>query len=276
MGIGSAYARLGAAARLSQARANQIVEQARPNALVALGRAGEPPATLDVRAVLVEPAKNRGGSLVPAWPHRTADSSVRIDCVEDWGVMLAAWRSGLDGPETQLAEIDQLLGSGDRLQVGIANDVLQLYVPDPPAGTYSMVRHHGLMLAAATTWLGPERTRAWCRAHTCAAACFLKLHRSGDRPVWDAIGTAETGLDGLLAAPEAHGTAAECIAWLERDDAARAAYIDYLGAASLGVAALLDEHADEPAEVWVPRLVADNHPRPDFNRAPIERLAGRL
>lgn len=274
MGIGNAYARLGAAARLSQARANQIVEQARPNALLALGRAGEPPATLAVRATLVEPAANRGGSVVPAWPHRATDNSVRIDFVEDWGVMLGAWRAGLDGTQAQLAEIDELLVSGERLQVGIANDVLQLYVQDPPAGTYSMVRHHGLMLAAASTWLGPERARAWCRAHTCAAASFL--HRSDRRPLWDAIGAAERGLDGLLAAPEAHGTAVEAIAWLERDDAARAAYVDYLGAASLGVAALLDEHADEPAEVWVPRLVAVDHPQPDFNRAPIERLVAAL
>ncbi|MBV9356689.1 MAG: hypothetical protein JO023_14345 [Chloroflexi bacterium] len=274
MSIASAYARLGAAARLSQARANQIVEQARLRALLALGRVGEPPAVLDVQAALVEPAANRGGSLVPAWPHRTADNSVRIDFVADWGGMLAAWRSGLDGAEAELAEIDELLASGERLEVGIANDVLQLFVQDPPAGSYSMVRHHGLMLAAATTWLGPERTRAWRRAHTRAAACFLG--RSGNRPVWDAVGAAESGLDVLLGAPEAHGTAAETVAWLERDDTARAAYVDYLGAASLGVAALLDEYADEPADVWVPRLVAVDHPQPDFNRAPIERLVARL
>jgi hypothetical protein len=264
MGIGGTYAALDGATRLTQARADEIVGRARPNALVALGRATEPPSAL----------ANRGGSLVPAWPHRADDNSVRIEFVDDWGVMLAAWRSGLDCSATELAEIDGLLRSGDRLEVGIANDVLQLYVPDPPPGTYSMVRHHGLMLAAATTWLGPARTRAWSNAHSRAAASFLQ--KASTRSLWEAIGAAEAGLDGLLAAPEAHQTARASIAWLERDDAARAAYVDYLGAASLGVAALLDEHADEPADAWVPRLVAVDHARPDFNRAPIERLAARL
>jgi hypothetical protein len=273
MPIGTIYATLGAAAQLRQTRADTIVERARPNALAALGRADEPPSTLAVRAVAVEPAENRGGSLVPAWPHRMDDNSVRIDFVEDWGVMLAAWRSGLDCPERELAEIDDLLRSGDRLEVGIANDVLQLYVQDPPPGTYSMVRHHGLMLAAATTWLGPARTRAWRNAHTCAAASFLR--RTDGQPLWQAIGSAERGLDGLLGAPDAHMPPADAIAWLERDDVARTAYVDYLGAASLGVAALLDEHADEPVDAWVPRLVAFDHARPDFNRAAIERLAAR-
>ncbi len=274
MGFGSTYAALNGAARLTQARADEIVERARPNALLALGRTEEPPSALAVRAVAVEPAANRGGSLVPAWPHRGDDNSVRIDFVADWGVMLAAWRSGLDCSAQELVEIDDLLRSGDRLEVGIANDVMQLYVPDPPPGTYSMVRHHALMLAAATTWLGPARTRAWSTAHTCAAASFL--HRVGGRSLWDAIGAAEGGLDGLLGAPAAYQTASESIAWLERDDAARSAYVDYLGAASLGVAALLEEHAEEPAEVWVPRLVALDHAQPDFNRVAIERLAARL
>jgi len=52
--------------------------------------------------------------------------------------MLAAWRASLDlGPATLRGR--RLLSSGERVCVGIANDVLQLYVPDPPAGTYSMV-----------------------------------------------------------------------------------------------------------------------------------------
>src|SRR6266508_4278133 len=82
-----------------------------------------------------------------------------------------------------------------RVWIGIANDVLQLFVADPPPGTYSMVRHHALILAAATAWLGPAATSAWHAAHVAAGATFA---RSCDRPLLDAIEAAECGLETRL------------------------------------------------------------------------------
>src|SRR4051794_34675775 len=84
---------LGSAGCLSQADADAIVAAAKPRALAALGRGGESPEALPVAARLVEPAEQRGGSLIPAWPERRPDESVVIEFVADWGVMLAAWRS---------------------------------------------------------------------------------------------------------------------------------------------------------------------------------------
>ncbi len=274
MGIASAYQALGTACRLDTERAAATVEAARPRALAALGRSGEAPEALDVSVRWVEPVAARGGSLIPAWPFRAPSGAVRIEFVDDWGAMLATWRASVDPLQAESAGVDALLASGERIWVGIANDVLQLYVPDPPEGTYSMVRHHGLMLAAATLWLGPERARRWGGAHRAAAASFLR--RNAGRPLWAVVDEAEGWLDGLLASPAAHAAAPAAVAWLDADASARARYANYLGAASLGVAALLEDAPPEGVDVWLAGLVRDEHPRPDFSRARVERLANRI
>jgi hypothetical protein len=260
------YGRLRNSAQLSQAQADEIVAAARPMALAALGRQHDPPDSLNVVALEVATKVARGGSLIPAWPTRVA-GEVTIEFVADWGAMLAAWRSLIEPGEQW---VDDLLRSGQRTWVGIANDVLQLFVPDPPPGCYSMVRHHALMLVAATLWLGSDSTQRWQAAHALAARAFLRSLNGED--VWSAVERAEHGLNLLLANPLAHEPARSVVDWLDRDVDAGARYTAYLGAASLGVAALLES---EP--VWIPERLADlicnEHPKPDFNRLPIERFA---
>ena len=64
--------------------------------------------------------------------------------------------------------------------------------------------------------------------------------------------------------------------WLEADAASATTYRDYLGAASLGLAALLaTAPAEGDASAWVQSLVYDEHPDPDFNRDRIEAFARR-
>lgn len=261
MTLFDAYRRLGSAALLSQARAEEIITAARPMALNALGRTN---GSLRVTARMVEPSVARGGCLIPAWPMSAGDGRVIIEFVADWGVMLSAWRCLIgDSPE-----IDDLLQTGQRQWIGIANDVLQLFVPDPPEGTYSMVRHHALMLAAATIWLGPDATSRWLAAHKLAARSFLRPGQD----LWSAVESVELGLAELLADPQAHQSAEEVVAWLDEDEVASELYQAYLAAASLGVAALLDSVA-----VWAPHrlteLVLHRHSDPDFNRNEIERFA---
>ena len=263
------YDLIGTAARLGVARASEIVHAARPYAEAVLRAV--PTGGLRVSAQLVQPAEARGGSLIPAWPLRDADGRVTIEFVEDWGAMLAAWCASA-GSADDATTLVELVGSGERQWVGIANDVLQLYVPDPPDGTYSMVRHHALMLVAATLWLGHDRARRWLGAHSTVARAFLgRLH---GRELWAAVETAERGLRTLLADPRAHGTAVEAVAWLDADAASATAYREYLGAASLGLAALLATAptVDDPA-AWLQALVYDEHPHPDFNRDRIETFA---
>jgi hypothetical protein len=272
VGLRGYYDLLGAAARLDEARANEIVRAARPSAEALLKPRPDIEGGLRVSARLVQPATARGGSLIPAWPLRGADGGVTIEHVGDWGAMLAGWCATLDDPGVAAAGLVQLIESGERQWVGIANDVLQLYVPDPPAGTYSMVRHHALMLVAATLWLGPERARLWLDAHSTVARAFLG--RLGGRDLWAAVESAERGIATLLADPRARLPADEAVAWLDSDPDAAAMYREYLGAASLGLAALLATAPDGHATTaWLQSCIYDEHPSPDFNRDRIEAFA---
>lgn len=272
MGLRGYYDLLGAAARLDEARANEIVRAARPSAEALLKPRPDIEGGLRVSARLVQPATARGGSLIPAWPLRGADGGVTIEHVGDWGAMLAGWCATLGDPGVAAAGLVQLIESGERQWVGIANDVLQLYVPDPPAGTYSMVRHHALMLVAATLWLGPERARLWLDAHSSIARAFLG--RLGGRDLWVAVESAERGIATLLADPRARLPADAAVAWLDSDPDAAAMYREYLGAASLGLAALLATARDGHATTaWLQSCIYDEHPSPDFNRDRIEAFA---
>src|SRR4051812_48810220 len=146
MSVRERYNQIRASARLDDARANKIVAAARPHAEGLLRASSPDGARIQVTARRVLPGDARGGSLIPAWPIRQTEGSVVIEFVEDWGVMLASWCAVPGLAPSDLSAMTDLVRSGERVWVGIANDVLQLYVPDPPAGTYSMVRHHALML----------------------------------------------------------------------------------------------------------------------------------
>ena len=277
MSLRTHYQQLRPVTLLHEDRANQIVLAARPHARSLLVPAVSLDTDLRVSARLVSPAGARGGSLIPAWPFRNIDGSVTIEFVEDWGVMLAGWRSILDHAATASGDVNALLASGERLWVGIANDVLQLYVPDPPAGAYSMVRHHALMLGAATLWLGPAAATRWQAAHSAAARVFLRdiqFSAVGNEGLWDAISAAERGLGTLLADPRAKAATQDVLSWLEADAEARLMYRRYLGAASLGIAALLAQAPtlDNPS-AWLRSLIYERHPDPEFNRDWIEAFA---
>jgi len=255
-------------------RAQAIVAEATPYAVATLGR---PVGTvLPVSTIMVAPEVARGGSIIPAWPIRQADGSVVIEYVEDWSALLAGLLAAMCADPRSAAlrgawQADPVV-LAQRVWIGIANDVLQLFVADPPPGTYSMVRHHALMLAAATAWLGPAPIRTWQAAHVAAGASFV---RSCDRPLHAAIQVAEDGLQTLLDDDRAHQPAARTLAWLDGDPVARKRYIDYLGAASLGVAAVLGAMPDSDLDRagWFTHAVMDLHANPDFNRGWIEECA---
>lgn len=268
MNLADHYSDIGESVGLSESRAVEVIVVAHPLAAALL------PPTMEVRvtARLVKPVDAIGGSLIPAWPVRHDDDSVTIEFVDDWGAMLAAWRDVVGETDDPTVDVDSLLASGERQWVGIANDVLQMYVTDPPPGTYSMVRHHALMLAAATLWLGPERAERWRGAHATAARSFIRaLH---GRPPWEAIEAAERGLSALLRDPRARQPARSVIEWLDGDDEAANRYRDYLGAASLGLAALLGSRPiDADPTEWTRDLVQNHHRHADFNRDRIEAFA---
>jgi hypothetical protein len=137
-----------------------------------------------------------------------------------------------------------------------------------------MVRHHALMLASATLWLGSERVRLWRRAHALAARGFLG--RLGGRSLHAAIEAAEQGLARLLADGRGNVSAAQALQWLDGDAEAARDFASFQGAASLGIVALLERApADiEPAR-WLHQLVMHEHPQSAFNRDWIEEYAER-
>ncbi len=273
MSIKNFRRRLGDTTNLTEDLASRIVAAATPHALAALAGIPHPPVSLAVTAEEVDPASARGGSLVPAWPVRAEDGSVIIEFVEDWGALLAGWRSVLQEPASESDQMDALVASGERVWVGVANDVMQLFVPDPPEGSYSMVRHHGLMLAAATLWLGPSRSEQWRHAHDLAAIAFLRaLPRGG---LWNAVEEAERGLQHLLADSRSSLDAEGTILWLDTDPAAAAVYQAYLQAASLGIASLLEAAPREQWSSWLQHTVSEEHAHADFNVALIEQYARR-
>ena len=228
------YQRVRHAAQLDETRADEIVRMARPHAVALLPNIASSE-VLRVTARHVEPAEATGGSLIPAWPIRHHDGSVTIEYVGDWGVLLAGWSDAAGASDDPSLDVEALVRGGERLWVGIANDVLQMFVPDPPAGTYSMVRHHALMLGAATLWLGPDRAHQWQRAHAVAARAFLR--RLDGRSLWESIESAERDLATLLADPRGRAEPKAVLSWLDDDRAAASAYRAFHGAASLGIAA---------------------------------------
>jgi hypothetical protein len=264
------YRSLGSAALLDQQRAERIVGEAMPHAMATLGTAE----SLSVRVACTSAADARGGSVIPAWPLKQPDGGVVIEYVADWGALLAGWLSVVHTAQQALAQ--QLVREGQRIWIGIANDVIQLFVKDPPADQYSMVRHHALMLTAATTWLGVSAIEAWRAVHASAARTFLMRH--ADDSLWQAIAVAEAGLTELLRDGRARQPARRCIEWLDSDAVARERYEDFLGAASLGVAAILDALPASADMVgpWLAHATADLHQDPDFNREWLEASARRL
>jgi len=269
------YHRLGeAGGRLDDHRAQAIAAEAMPHAVATLGLPAE--TVLPVSAIAVAPEVARGGSIIPAWPMRQPDGSVVIEYVDDWGALLAGFLSTASADPRSAAPRGARQSNSailaQRVWIGIANDVLQLFVTDPPPGTYSMVRHHALMLAAATAWLGTAAISAWHAVHVAAGAAFV---RSCDRPLHEAIEAAERGLETLLDDERAHQPAAHALGWLDVDPKAGKLYIDYLGAASLGVAAVLNAlpAADADRAAWLTHAVKELHADPDFNRVWIEECA---
>ncbi len=272
-GLREQYERLGTAGLVSEEAGVRAGAEAMPHALRALAEVADIPRPLPVTVRLVAPETAVGGIIVPAWPLRVDDGSVVIEIVEDWGVILAAWRTWMQAPAWDADAMDELCASGERPWVGVANDVMQLYVPAPPEGDYSMIRHHGLMLGGATLWLGAERRQLWQRGHGYSAQTFLR--QLNGQPLWPAVAEAEAGIAVLLADPRAKQPAAKVIDWLEADPAAAKAFAAYLACSSLGIVALM-ETAPEDYEAWLSEAVARRHPQADFNRVEIEAYAQRV
>jgi hypothetical protein len=99
------------------------------------------------------------GNFMLSWPVPAGRDETTLHHLPDGALFLQlldlAYRSELAG----LPHLRGCLLDGSRLELAFTNDVLQVQAAGPP-GPYSMVRHHALVLHAATHWLDePARTR---------------------------------------------------------------------------------------------------------------------
>src|SRR6185437_2884327 len=123
---------------VSQGRAEAIVAQAQLPAQRLLADPAAhvgPDGLLPVRPRVVPVDSARYGYLLPAWPEPDK-RPVPLFVVPNYGLMSYLWRLGIGEPPGEQAQVEERFLSGERIWVGLANDVLQPFVPAPPAGSY--------------------------------------------------------------------------------------------------------------------------------------------
>jgi hypothetical protein len=112
------------------------------------------------------------GNFMMGWPESDGDGFVLGHLVE-CGFFLALLQRCYAPVLDKKPELTTALTDGSRLEVAITNDVLQVRAPGPP-GAYSMIRHHALMLLAATWWL-PEPAKArWLTLYDDIATAMME------------------------------------------------------------------------------------------------------
>jgi hypothetical protein len=119
------------------------------------------------------------GNFMLSWPEPAGPDVTTLNHLPDGALVLQllglAYR-----PELAVhPHLGECLRDGSRLELAFTNDVLQVQAAGPP-GAYSMVRHHALVLHAATLWLDePARTR-WLEL--CEAVAVGLSRQPGGRP----------------------------------------------------------------------------------------------
>src|SRR5258708_21708593 len=109
-----------------------------PHAVATLGLSAGTVLPVSATAVVAEVA--RGGSIIPAWPMRRADGSVVIEYVDDWGALLAGFLVATGAAQSDAVVLTQ------RVWIGIANDLLQLFLAEPPSGTSNIILPHSFII----------------------------------------------------------------------------------------------------------------------------------
>ncbi len=167
---------------VSQERAEAIVAQAQLPAqglLADLAAHVGPDGLLPVQPRVVPVDSARYGYLLPAWPEPDK-RPVPLFVVPNYGLMSYLWRLSIGEPPGEQTLVEERFLSGERIWVGLANDVLQPFVPDPPAGGYRMYRHHALMLFCATTWLPPSARDGWFALYDWGGRAAVTRHALRD------------------------------------------------------------------------------------------------
>ncbi|MGC8488481.1 MAG: hypothetical protein ACP5QO_09735 [Clostridia bacterium] len=84
-----------------------------------------------------------------------------VHVLPDWSIPLAFTFGQLPEHLTDPAILGRMVKA--RLRMGVAADVWEPFVPQPPSTHYSLVRHPALMMAGSWSWLGVTERELWRR-----------------------------------------------------------------------------------------------------------------
>jgi hypothetical protein len=255
---------------VSQDRAEAIVAQAQPPAQSLLADPAAhvgPDGQLPIQPRLIPAESARYGYLLPVWPEPDK-RPVPLYIVPNYGLMTYLWRRSIGEPASEYALAEERFLSGERIWVGLANDVLQSFVPDPPAGTYRMYRHHALMLFCATTWLPAPARAGWFALYDWGARTAIDrymLSSLADPISWMDAADQEASAFYSRVGPAVHDDAGVRAFLRDADQVEEYARFSALSNVGIATLALLYQEIPEAErQAWLRKQVNEEHRKAEF------------
>ncbi|MEU8251392.1 hypothetical protein [Nonomuraea sp. NPDC048916] len=116
------------------------------------------------------------GALMLTWPEAARDRQL-IHHLPDGMFFLRLLERVYAPVLDRRPHLRHLLGNRTRLEMAVTNDVLQVQL-DPGLETYSMIRHHALMLFESTLWLDGASRAAWGELYEAVADLAMSARRN--------------------------------------------------------------------------------------------------
>lgn len=156
------------AAAITAADASSWIAKAQPLVRPLLELPGAPAAPAPVLAVAAHAvADGPLGGFMLTWPEAQPDWQ-EIHYLPNGQFFLRLLERVYEPILTDRPHLRSLLGNRSRLEMAVTNDVLQVQLV-AGANTFSMIRHHALMLFEATLWLEPTSRSRWLELYDAAA-----------------------------------------------------------------------------------------------------------
>jgi hypothetical protein len=199
------------------------------------------------------------GRFMGGWPDNTGDS-VNLYVTNDWSFYLMLLRTALDPVVSN--ELESVFFDGSRVKVGVINDVLQPFIALPES--YSMVRHHSLMLLIGTLWLDSPSRDKWFQLYGDCSRLLKEQYRL------------VSDTKALLGDIEAKGLrifkqygyktlSDEGIEELISDTALLKELIDYIQATCFGIAVLFEQYSlSSDKEKWLESQLTTKVTKQDY------------
>lgn len=259
---------------VTSADASAMVARAVPLAHAVLSnRSGNDTLPMPVRAIVTPDFSMAPyGQFMGAWPIME-DQEVHIFTLPNWGFFLALIEASLS-PLEHVVQLSPIFLNRSRIWIGIMNDVLQCFVNNPPEGTYSMIRHHALMLFAATLWLPEPWRRQWFDLYEAVAEWACRNWTVPGDPA-DYLYQIESRAFSVFRQLAPISASSARWDWVNDYQCELEAVLTYIRATCLSVAPLSRIYQSMAASehmIWLQKMVNEDHAREDFNLEGICRI----